>query len=88
MHGEAVGQEEDAMMDGWDMSGWGWAWMGLWMSLGIAVVALLVVLVVRATPPNDRQSGADDALATLRRRFAAGEIDEDEYRRRRTELEK
>jgi putative membrane protein len=74
------------MMDGWDMNGWGWAWMSLWMALGIAVVVLLGVLVVRgATAPPPRPE--DDAVATLRRRFASGEIDRDEYRRRRAELE-
>ena len=76
------------MMNGWDMSGWGWAWMSLWTAIGVAVVVLLVVLVVRATVPTSLRAEDDGALATLRRRFAAGEINEDEYRRRRAELER
>ena len=74
------------MMDGWDMHAWGWAWMGLWMGLGVAVVVLLVVLIARVSASSGRQS-EDDAMARLRRRFASGEIDLDEYRRRRAELE-
>jgi putative membrane protein len=74
------------MMDGWDMNGWGWAWMSLSMAIGVAVVALLVVLLVRGSTAADRRPGQDDALTVLRRRYASGEIDQDEYRRRRTEL--
>ena len=76
------------MMNGWDMNGWGWAWMSLWLGLGIAVVALLVVLVARGTATTSRRTEDDEALAVLRRRFASGEIDQDEYRRRRAELER
>ena len=76
------------MMNGWDMSGWGWAWMSLWMMLGTVVAALLVVLLVRGTASSNRRTEEDEALTTLRRRFASGEIDQDEYRRRRAELER
>lgn len=75
------------MMDGWDMTGWGWFWMSLSMAIGVAVLALLVVLVVRASAPADRRTD-DDALAVVRRRYASGEIDLDEYRRRSAELQK
>jgi putative membrane protein len=76
------------MMDGWNMSGWGWAWMSLSMAIGVAVVALLVVLLVRGSTPANPRTGQDEAVAVLRRRFASGEIDQDEYRRRRSELER
>lgn len=59
-------------------------------ALGIALVAGIVWLVVRAAPavgrghPNRSLMGSeeDDPVQVLRRRYAAGEIDEDEYLRR------
>jgi putative membrane protein len=75
------------MMNGWDMSGWGWAWMSLWMVLGIAVIGLIVVLVIRQSPPP-RSPDEDDPRRILQRRFATGEIDQEEYRRRRAELDR
>jgi putative membrane protein len=75
------------MMNGWDMNGWGWAWMSLSMAIGVAIVALLIVLLVRGSAPANPRTDQDDAVAVLRRRFATGEIDQDEYRRRRAELE-
>jgi putative membrane protein len=73
------------MMDGWDMSGWGWAWMSFWMVFGVALVGLLVVLVLRQ-PSLPRSPDEDDPRRILQRRFAAGEIDEEEYRRRHAEI--
>ena len=56
------------------MDGWGWMWLGglLW---------LIVWLVVRNSgqPPTAPHS---DARRILADRFARGEIDEDEFRRR------
>lgn len=67
------------------------AWMALWMVVGVVVVVLAVVGAVallqrrestsRAEPPRDA------AAELLRRRYAAGEIDEDEYLRRRAGLD-
>ncbi len=77
------------MMDRGDMDGGGhwWAWL-----IGVVVLVLIVVLIVfvvmrmsapsAAAPRSDRPS-AEDLLAE---RFARGEIDEDEYRRRRDAL--
>lgn len=75
------------MMDG--AGGW-WMWAG--SVLAIALVASVVVLVVRLldrpAPPSSVASGArpepDEILAS---RFARGEIDESEYRRRRDALQ-
>ena len=69
--------------------------MGLWMALwGLISVALLILIVlaiiwlVRAmTRPNARTAEHQDhAEEVLRRRYAAGEIDEEEYQRRRSTL--
>jgi putative membrane protein len=67
---------------GWwhDSSGWGW------LSMTLTMIALwgLVIWVVVVVVGTGRRSGreASDPELVLARRFAAGEIDEDEYRRR------
>ena len=75
------------MMHGWN------GWMGWGGGLGIVGMLLLVGLTVaaavaltRALLPGSRAPRDDDALSVLRARFARGEIDEDEYRARRTML--
>ena len=81
------------MMDRGDHmdSGDGWWWI---MGVGLLVIIALVVVVVLAlqgskgknatSPPSEStRRSAEDVLAE---RFARGEIDESEYRRRRDAL--
>jgi putative membrane protein len=68
--------------------GWGWVMVALLVVLLVAVTVLLVrhVSVSGGGPssePGDGRSRAEDVLAE---RLARGEIDEDEYRRRRAAL--
>jgi putative membrane protein len=77
------------MMDRGDVGG-GWSW---WWLVGLAVTPAVVVLVavVAAHAPRDhtalpqvrRRSSAEDVQAGP---FARGEVDADEYRRRRDAL--
>ena len=69
-------------MDDDHMDGWGWWMMGLGMILVLALVAALVFFLVRESGRRTRPDGAG-ALDALDHRFARGEIDEDEYRKRR-----
>jgi len=84
------------MYDGWMWgNGWGWAgWvlMGVVMVLFWAAVVTAIVLAIRyaggsrntaSGSPNHGPSRPEDVLAE---RFARGEIDESEYRRRVTLL--
>jgi putative membrane protein len=80
------------MMYGWDGWGWGgWILMTIAMVVFWAIVITAIVLGVRyvatATSQRDRPTPdtnrAEDVLAE---RFARGEIDEDEFRRRMTAL--
>lgn len=86
----------DGMMGGWNgspmMGGWSLAWSVLAPLLvlaALASVALLVAWLVRqgavrqGAVPRDGQEAGE----ILRRRFAAGEIDDEEYRRRLTVLD-
>lgn len=78
---------------GWD--GWGWGWwliMALLMVLFWGAIVLGVVALVRygrdrhepptAEPPPDQQR-PPSALDVLDERFARGEIDAEEYTKRR-----
>jgi putative membrane protein len=68
-----------------DMPGWGWAgWFvpSLTTLLLIGVLVTLIVLLMRR--PGER--APDTAGQILADRFARGDIDEDEYQRRRQVL--
>ena len=76
------------MWYGDDMSGWGYVVMAISMvlfwGLVIAGIVVLVRYVTRTQEPRggrpaDRSPSAEQVLAE---RFARGEIDEEEYRRR------
>ncbi len=80
---------------GWYGSGWGGAGAFMWLFMGvfwIALIGVIVWLVVRLLPGSG-QAGAsrgagqvESAEQLLDRMFAAGEIDEQTYRSRRTAL--
>ncbi len=78
------------MMDGGMMGGMG-LWMFFWVLVGIAVLVLAIVgtfrLVRRADSPRHGPSSREETPEELlRRRYAAGEIQEDEYQQRRSGL--
>lgn len=67
-------------------------WMLLWGLVGIAVLALAVVGIVALSRKSFSDDPAvparsDPAVEDLRHRLASGQIDEDEYLRRRAALE-
>ena len=67
------------------MNGWGWGMMGFGWVIGLVVIGVLVWAVIQATQRRGDTGTADPtgrAEATLADRFARGEIDDDEYRRR------
>lgn len=69
------------MMWGWE-SGGGWLMMGFGMLIWVALIALVVWLVIRAVGPRQAAGGSESAEELLRRRFASGEIDTEEYQSR------
>lgn len=68
------------MMWGWDAGGW--LMMGIGMLIWVALIALVVWLVIRAAGQRPGGGGAEPAEDLLRRRYASGEIDAEEYRSR------
>lgn len=82
--------------DGW-MWGHGWGWgggvlMGVLMILFVVALVTALVLGIRYLTASQRVPGPpagnaeDRSERLLAERFALGEIDEDEYRRRMTVL--
>lgn len=74
--------------DGWMGShdgGFGYLWMTLWLLFLVGVpLGLGYLLLTR----RDSDGGTtDDALTVLRRRYAEGEIDEEEFEARRRNLQ-
>lgn len=81
----------------WDWYGWGGA--GAWLMLlfmllfaaGVVIGFVYLVRALAAGPTAGRQEAArpprDDAREVLRRRYAAGEIDREEFLRRRRDLD-
>lgn len=59
-------------------------WMIVWLVLVVAVIALTIWLIGRfvVSGGSGSRPTSDDAEEILRRRFAAGEIDAEEYERR------
>ena len=77
---------------GWEGGGWGWgAWvfMAVMMVLFWSAIITGAVMIVRYSrdrhhfPPPTAKDDSDPAIRVLDERFARGEIDEDEYTRRR-----
>lgn len=68
---------------GWtDGMGWGGLWMVLWWVLVIVAIALLVKWLLQ---PEGRREKTP--LDILKERYARGEIDQEEYKKRRADLE-
>ncbi|MEV6426375.1 SHOCT domain-containing protein [Nocardia sp. NPDC051463] len=65
------------------LSGWGYAWMSIWMVVfwGL-LIAGFVMLVKFASQPHDSRPSTPESITAeqlLAARFARGEIDRDEY---------
>lgn len=82
--------------NGWAGAGgmmpWGAGGTGLGLLWWLVLLALVVAVVAGAylalsARDSDRRNGDADALTVLRRRYASGEIDDDEFERRRDRLD-
>lgn len=92
--GPAMAQQDYG--SGWDhpMMGWGGPLMGLLMFALVVAVVVAAILLVRylwnvghaRDAGSTRAGGHGDALAILDRRYAQGEIDREEYLRRKEDL--
>jgi putative membrane protein len=67
--------------------GWWWHPAGFWI-LWIVLIIVLVFLVVRSqgVSVRGREAPPESAEVILKKRYARGEIDKDEYDRKLTDL--
>ncbi|MGV8893212.1 MAG: SHOCT domain-containing protein [Burkholderiaceae bacterium] len=77
------------MMDGYGMSGsfgFGWIFMILfWVVIIVGVIAL-VKWMITSSGMGRRGGGNNTALDILKERYAKGEIDEQEFQKRKRDL--
>ncbi|WP_336037298.1 SHOCT domain-containing protein [Halobacterium yunchengense] len=81
-HGGHVG-----MWNGGHVAGWGWVTLLfglLWMAVLVGVPVLAVAWLVGRSRRRDRAE--DSAVAVLREQYARGELDDEEFERRRSRL--
>ena len=73
------------MMHGFEGYGWG---MGWWWIIGPIIVLAVVWMVVKSMSKNSKANlpSGKSALDILKERYARGEIDKEEFEKRRKEL--
>jgi putative membrane protein len=85
---------------GWPYGGWGmmgpgmmagFGWMWLIPVLGIAFLGLIIWAIVASVRSSNESKGpdsseADSALEVLKKRYARGEINKEEYEERKKDL--
>lgn len=73
------------MMDGFGGHGWG---MGWWWIVGVLVLIAVIWIIVKSMNQNtgSAQSSGKSALDILKERYASGEIDQEEYEKRKKDL--
>jgi putative membrane protein len=82
---------ETLLVYGDHMDGTVWAAMGLWMVLLLVIVLVVVWAITRSSRPTDTGQATGprpSARDLLDERLASGEIDVEEYQRRRAALDR
>lgn len=76
------------MMDGGGMFfGGGFMWI-FWIILFVAIIWAVKAAMTGGNSNESNSSNSESPMELLRKRYANGEIDEEEFNRRRNELEK
>lgn len=71
------------MMPAW---GGGWLWMLLWLVVLVLVAVAAWKVIGMAADGEGAGRGRESALQILERRYARGEIDREEFERRKRDL--
>ena len=72
----------------WPMYGDHMGWMWLWWILGLGLLAVVAWALVRAGSSSAMPPQEDSPETVLKRRYARGEIDREDYERRLSDLRK
>jgi len=77
------------MMGPWMMGGFSWMWLMpvFWLLfLGLIIWAIVALVRGLSQPSDSGSSHPDSALEVLKRRYAQGEIDREEYEEKKKDL--
>ncbi|MEE9611130.1 MAG: SHOCT domain-containing protein [Desulfatiglandales bacterium] len=78
-------------MMGWGYGGMGWFWqilmMAFWIAVIVGIIFLIRWLVVSARTGSQGTTSGDSALEILKRRYARGEINKEEFEEKKRDLE-
>jgi len=75
------------MMSGYGMAGgFGWIFMVLWWVLIVVGIVALVKWMGTSNDTGERGRGGSKALDILNERYARGEIDDQEFQKRKRDL--
>jgi putative membrane protein len=76
-------------MYGWDHMNWDWGGMIIQLFFWIVIIAAIIWAVKRFTGPgrsNESASGGETALDILKKRYARGEIDKEEFEQKKKDI--
>lgn len=83
--------EHHMQWHGWDHHMFGW-WGLIFLVVLVVLIAIVVAVLANSGSSQPPQTAAgptvDDAMEVLRRRYAEGEIDREEFERKRRELQR
>lgn len=74
------------MMDGWG-SGYGMIFMGLFWLLIITLIGTLIWFLIKKGSSTAGKPSDETPQEILKKRYARGEIDDEQYRRMKKEIE-
>lgn len=75
------------MMESFGEHGWGMGLgMGWWWIIGLFLLVLVIWLIIRTANRNPQSSKSESPLDILKSRYARGEIDKEEYEKKKSEL--
>ena len=66
----------------WEAHGFGYGHGFMWL-IWIVIIIAVIFLIRAGSGGNKYSNSSEDALEILKKRFARGEIDEEEYQRKR-----
>ncbi len=67
--------------------GYGWMGFGMWL-FWIVLIVIILLIVKSVTGNNSTYTNKQSPMEILKERYARGEINEEEFTRRKRELEK